>query len=140
MKKVFEFIRWFFYITTCILFVCAANVEISGTEVVSTIMLWEILLSGLITSIITVLLRPGERDSVRISIIKIIAHYFVLCGVMIVYGCWFDWMALNAQGIVMMMISVAVVYLLVYSAGYWLDRKQADEINRKLKGKYRDQE
>ena len=140
MKKVFEFIRWFFYITTCILFVCAANVEISGTEVVSTITLWEILLAGFITSIITVLLRPGERDSVRISITKIIAHYFVLCGVMIVCGCWFDWMVLNAQGVVMMMISVAVVYLLVYSAGYWLDRKQADEINRKLKGKYRDQE
>lgn len=138
MKKVFEFIRWFFYITTCVLFVCAANVQISGTKVVSTIMLWEILLTGLITSIVTVLLRPGEWDSVRISIIKIIVHYLVLCGVMIVCGCWFDWMALNAQGIVMMMISVAVVYLLVYSAGYLLDRKQADEINQRLKGKYRD--
>lgn len=140
MKKVFEFIRWFFYITTCVLFVCAANVWISGTEAVSAIMLWEILLTGLITSIVTVLLRPGERDSVRISIIKIIVHYLVLCGVMIVCGWWFDWMALNTRGIVMMMVSVAVVYLLVYSAGYWLDRKQADEINQRLKGKYRDQE
>lgn len=138
MKKVFEFIRWFFYITTCVLFVCAANVQISGTEVISNIVLWEILLAGFITSIVTVILRPGEHDSARISIIKIIVHYFVLCGVMIVCGCWFDWMELNAQGIVMMMISVAVVYLLVYSAGYWLDRKQADEINQKLSGKYKD--
>lgn len=140
MKKLFEFIKWFFYITTCVLFVCAANIQISGDETVPTITLWQILLSGFITALITVILRPGEQDGGRIGVIKIIVHYFVLCGVMIGCGCRFGWMNLNLNGIVMMAVSVAVVYLLVFLAGYWLDKKQADEINKKLKGKYSDKE
>lgn len=140
MKKLFEFIRWFLYITTCVLFVCAANIQISGNETVSTITLWQILLSGFLTSLVTVLLRPLEQDSSRVAVIRIIVHYFVLCGVMIACGCWFGWMNFNLKGIVMMIVSVAVVYLLVFLAGYWLDKKQADEINQKLKGKYNDKE
>ena len=140
MKKLFEFIRWFFYITTCVLFVCAANIQISGYETVSTITLWQILLSGFLTALVTVILRPGEQDSGRVGMIKIIVHYFVLCGVMIGCGYRFGWVDLTLNGIVMMAISVAVVYLLVFLAGYWLDKKQADEINKKLKGKYSDKE
>ena len=138
MKKIFEFVKWFLYITTCVLFVCAANLLISGVDFVPADMLWQIMLSGFITALVTVLLGPGEQDGIRISVIKIFVHYVVLCGVMIACGYWFDWLELNPAGIIMMVISVAVVYLLVYLAGYWLDRKQADQINQKLKGKYKD--
>ena len=138
MKKFFELIRWFFYITTCVLFVCAANIQISGNETISAITLWQILLSGFFTALITVIFRPVEQDGGRIGVIKIIVHYFVLCGVMIGCGYRFGWMDLNLNGIVMMAVSVAVVYLMVFLAGYWLDKKQADEINKKLKGKYSD--
>ena len=140
MKKVFEFIKWFFYITTCVLFVCAANIQILGGETVPTITLWQILLSGFFTALVTVILRPGEQDGGRIVLIKIIVHYFVLCGVMIGCGYRFGWMDLNLNGILMMAVSVAVVYLMVFLASYWLDKKQADEINKKLKGKYSDKE
>ena len=140
MKKVFEFIKWFFYITTCVLFVCAANIQISGSETVPTITLWQILLSGFLTALVTVIFRPNEQDSGRDGMIKIIVHYFVLCGVMIGCGCRFGWMDLSLNGIAMMAVSVAVVYLLVFLAVYWLDKKQADEINKKLKGKYSDKE
>lgn len=140
MKKILEFIRWFFYITTCVLFVCAANIQISGNETVPAITLWQILLSGFFTALVTVILRPGEQDVGRIGVIKIIVHYFALCGVMIGCGCRFGWMDLNLNGILMMVVSVAVVYLMVFLAGYWLDKKQADEINKKLKGKYSDME
>lgn len=140
MKKLVEFIRWFFYITTCVLFVCAANIQISGDKMVSAITLWQILLSGFLTALVTVILRPDEQDGGRVGVIKIIVHYFVLCGVMIGCGCQFGWMELNLKGIAMMAVSVAVVYLLVFSAGYWLDKKQADEINKRLKGKYSDRD
>ena len=140
MKKLFEFIKWFFYITTCVLFVCAANIQISGSETISAITLWQILLSGFLTALVTVILRPGEQDGGHIALIKIIVHYFVLCGVMIGCGYWFGWMGLNLNGILMMAVSVAVVYLMVFLAGYGLDKKQADEINKKLKGKYSDKE
>ena len=140
MQKIIEFIRWFFYITTCVLFVCAANIQISGDETVPTITLWQILLSGFLTALVTVILGPGEQDSSRVGMVKIIVHYFVLCGVMIGCGYQFGWMELNLNGIVMMAVSVAVVYLLVFLAGYLLDKKQADEINKKLHGKYSDKE
>ena len=140
MRKLFELLRWFFYITTCVLFVCAANVQISGNETVPAIILWQILLSGFLTALVTVVLLPGEQDGGRVGVIKIIVHYFVLCGVMIGCGYQFGWMELNLNGIVMMAVSVAVVYLLVFLAGYWLDKKQADEINKRLKGKYSDRE
>ena len=140
MRRVSEFIKWFFYITTCVLLVCAANIQISGDETIPTVTLWQILLSGFLTALVTVILWPGAQDGVRVSVIKIIVHYFVLCGVMIACGCQFGWMVLNLSGVVMMTVSVAVVYLLVFLASYQVDKKQADEINKKLKGKYSDKE
>ena len=140
MKRVSEFVKWFFYITTCVLFICAANIQLSGGDVISANTLWQIMLSGFVTSLVTVFFRPSEWDGGRAGIIKIVIHYFALCAVMILFGCWFGWMDFDLHGIIMMVISVAVVYFLVYFASYWLDKKQADEINRKLKGKYRDEE
>ena len=140
MRKFFEFIKWFFYITTCIVIVCAANMEISGTETINVNVLWQILLSGFITALITVLLHPLEYGNGFDSIIRIIAHYVALCVVMIILGCQFGWMDFNITGIIMMVISVAFVYMFVYCAGYWIDKKQADEINQKLKTKYTDKE
>lgn len=138
MRKLLEFMKWFFYITTCVLIVVAVNIEIAGDDYIRPVMLWQILLSGFLTSFVTILLRPNEDDGGRLGFIKILIHYFVLCVVMIVCGYWFGWLKLNFRGILMMVVSTAVVYLLVYLAGYWLDRKQAEEINRKLQGKYKD--
>lgn len=140
MKRVAEFLKWFFYITTCVLFVCAANVQFSGGDAVPTSTLWQIMLSGFVTSLVTVVFRPAEQDGGRRAMIKIIIHYIALCAVMILFGCWFGWMSLNVQGIIMMVLSVAIVYFLVYFAAYWLDRKQAEEINKKLKRKYSEDE
>ena len=136
MKRFLEFVKWFLYITTSVLFVCAANMEISGTETINSNVLWQILLSGFITALITVFLRPLEYGNGIGSIIRIIIHYIILCVVMIIFGCQVGWMSFNIAGIVMMTVSVAVVYLLVYCAGYWIDKKNADEINRKLKSRY----
>lgn len=140
MRKIYEFIRWFLYITPCVLFVCAANIQISGDDTIPVRTLWEILLSGFLTALVTIFMRPNEQDNARISIIKIAAHYFVLCVVMIICGSLFGWMKFTPAGIIMMLVSVAVVYLLVYISGYYIDKKQADEINRELKGRYSEKE
>ena len=140
MKRLSEFVRWFFYITTCVLFLFAANMQLSGGDVISASTLWQIMLSGFVTSLVTVIFRPAEQDSGRVAIIKIVIHYLVLCVVMILLGYWFGWMNLNIQGIIMMTLSVAVVYFLVYFATYWLNKKQTDEINQKLKKKYSEDE
>ena len=140
MKKILEFIKWFFYITTSVVFICAANLTISGGNTIFVNTLWQILLCGFLTALVTVLLRPGAKDGGKIMILKIIIHYIILCVVMIICGHWFGWMVFSFADIVMMLVSVAVVYLIVFSAGFWLDLKRADEINQRLKEKYSDKE
>ena len=140
MKIFSDFIKWFLYITTCILIVVAANIMISGKDMIPADTLWQILLSGFLTTLVTVLLWAKEPGNIRSGIIRMLVHYIALCAVMIICGRWFDWMNLSPAGIVMMVISVAVVYALVVLADYWTGRKLADEINQKLKGRYRDGE
>ena len=48
------------------------------------------------------------------------------------------WLEFDISGIVMMLLSVAVVYFLTSFAYYILDRKEAQEINQKLNEKYHD--
>lgn len=140
MKKILEFIKWFFYITTSVLFICAANQALFGEDTVFTQTLWNILLSGFITALVTTLLRPDKKDGGKIMIMKIIIHYIILCVVMIICGHWFGWMDFSLRDIIMMLVSVAIVYLIVFFAGFWIDLKRADEINQKLKEKYSDKE
>lgn len=140
MRKLTEFVKWFIYITTCILIVFAANVSIAGDETIPAGTLWQILMSGFVTAGVTVFLRPSGRGNVWGDVIRIIVHYIILCVIMIGYGCFFGWMHFRVRSIIMMMISVAAVYFLVCLSGYWIDRKQADEINRKLRGKYSEKE
>ena len=140
MRKILEFFKWFFYITTSVLFICAANLALSGVDIISAKMLWNILLSGLITALVTTLLRPDEKDGGKIMIIKIIIHYIVLCVVMIICGHRFGWMEFSLRDIIMMLVSVAIVYFIVFFASFWIDLKRAEEINQKLKEKYSDKE
>ena len=140
MKILSDFIKWFLYITTCILIVVAANIMISGKDMIPADTLWQILLSGFLTTLVTILLWAKEPGNIRSGILRMVVHYIALCVVMIVCGRWFDWLNLSPAGIIMMMISVAVVYALVVLADYWTGRKLADEINQKLKGRYRDGE
>ncbi|MCH5276176.1 MAG: DUF3021 family protein [Lachnospiraceae bacterium] len=140
MRKILEFFKWFFYITTSVLFICAANLALSGVDIISAKMMWNILLSGLITALVTTLLRPDEKDGGKIMIIKIIIHYIVLCVVMIICGHRFGWMEFLLRDIIMMLVSVAIVYFIVFFASFWIDLKRAEEINQKLKEKYSDKE
>lgn len=59
---------------------------------------------------------------------------------MIICGHRFGWRNLNLAGIIMMLMSVAIVYLLTFFSYYLIDLKQAKEINQKLKEKYGDEE
>ena len=69
MRKLLEFMKWFFYITTCVLIVVAVNIEIAGDEFIRPAVLWQILLSGFLTSFVTILLRPNEDDGGRLGFI-----------------------------------------------------------------------
>ena len=127
-----DFIKWFQYITIGVLIVCAVNFSLSGADTIPLMTLWQILLSGFLTTLITMLFYSGKRA----TYMKCGIHFVVLCGVMIPYGYWFGWLSFNAAEICMMILSVAVVYLLAFVAYYLIDLKQAEKINQRLKEKY----
>lgn len=127
-----DFIKWFQYITIGVLIICAANFALSGTDTIPMMTLWQILLSGFLTTLITMLFYSGKR----VTYIKCGIHYVILCGVMIPCGYWFGWLSFNVAGICMMLLSVAGVYLLAFVAYYLIDLKQAKKINQRLKEKY----
>ncbi len=136
MRVLKDFIKWYFYITTGILFVVAGNLALVGAEKIPGNTLWQILISGFITTLVTVTLLPREGKSKVPEWFGIILHYLGLCVTMVISGYWFGWINLNPAGICLMMVSVALVYIIVFGVYYLLDVKQADEINRKLKEKY----
>lgn len=133
-----QFIKWYFYITTGILVIVAANFALYGVKTIPRDTLWQILLSGFITTLVTILLAPRANQSRVKEKIGMLIHYLGLCAAMIISGSWFGWIRLNQAGIRLMMISVALVYIIVYGVDYLLNRKQADEINQKLQEKYPD--
>lgn len=138
MKIISSFIKWYFYITTGILFVCAINMTLSREENIPSDTLWKILLSGFLTTVVTMFFLFRESDSKFVMGYRMILHYLALGIVMILNGRWFGWLEFDISGIVMMLLSVAVVYFLTSFAYYILDRKEAQEINQKLNEKYHD--
>lgn len=132
------YVKCFLYITTGILVVCGINYGLAGAETVTADIFWKILVSGLITAGITIALLPREEDGKLKSYIRFALHYIALCMIMVPLGVWFDWINFNLTGIVTMVIDVGGVYLSAIFAYYIIDKKQADEINKRLREKYGD--
>ena len=136
MKAFIEFIKYYLYITTGILIVCTINLIIAGNEFISVSTLWQILLSGFLTTAVTILLVSKEKNAKPPGIIQYFIHYAVLCIVMMLCGYQFGWMNFDFQGIIMMVVSVAAVYMITFLSDYMINLYYANEINRKLKEKY----
>lgn len=136
MRFLKDFARWFFYISTAILIICAINFGVSDEDLISKHTLWQILLSGVLTAAVTVLLYPNESITGRRFIPRCLLHYGALCAVMLMSGHQFGWLEYNFVGVAMMLVSVAVVYLICMGMYYLVDRSNADKINRKLREKY----
>lgn len=134
MKLMREVFKWFLYITTGILIVTAIMFTVTGDETMPVNTLWKILLAGFLTTIVTVCFKPWKEW----GIIGFVLHYLALCVVMVVCGCMFGWIHLEPAGVIGMMIDVAAVYGIAFVAYWLLDRKQAEEINKKLREKYKD--
>lgn len=132
MKFLKSFVNFFATITTGILIVCAVNFFLSDSTEIPGDTLFQILISGLATALITAVFYYKEIKTHKQFLIILAAHYVLLCGIMIGLGVWFGWMDFNAAGIIMMLISVAVVYGLTILMNYIAAKKDADEINMML--------
>ena len=62
-----------------------------------------------------------------------IAHYLVLCVIIMVLGTIYDWFNLTLKGGIMVALSVAGVYLITSVIAYLLSKGEADEMTKALK-------
>lgn len=139
MKKIGEYIKWYFYITTSILMVVALIFGLYGAKNLPGDTLWQILLSGFLTTLLTIVMVCVEKITSKGTVLVYVGHYISLCAVMIPLGVWFNWINLNLPGIAMMLGAVAAVYLLTFAAYYVIDLRAAKQINQRLKEKYGDE-
>ena len=139
MKILGEAFKWFCYITTGILIVVAVNFTMAGEGMLSVNTLWKIMLAGLLTTFVTLFLHPREFNSKGEILLKVFLLFVVLCVIMVGCGNWFGWIDLDFAGILLMAISVAIVYVIVFGVYWGADIRQADAINQRLKEKYKDE-
>lgn len=103
------------------------------TEKIDFLILPQILLVGILTGAGSVLILEKEEMSVREAIIRQVIHLIYICAVVLGLGAWFDWYTVSVMGVVLMLFSVAAVYVLTYFIDYHQSKKLADRLNEKLK-------
>ncbi len=137
MEKLKLFIKYFFYITAGVLLITAVSFSLSDAQALPKNTLWQVLCSSALTAGVTALFTPQNCRTIGEFAARGLIHYAALCVVMIVCGHSFGWVEYTVSGIAAMMVSVALVYLFTSVAYYIIDCRDADEINRKLREKYK---
>lgn len=103
------------------------------TEKMDFLILPQILLVGILAGAGSVLILEKDEMSVREAIIRQVIHLIYICAVVLGLGAWFDWYTVSVMGVVLMLFSVAAVYVLTYFIDYHQSKKLADRLNEKLK-------
>lgn len=137
MKKLNLFVKYFFYITAGVVLITAASFSMSDAQALPKNTLWQILCSAALTAGVTALLTPQNCRTACEFVLRGTLHYAALSAVMIVCGHSFGWIEYTFRGIAGMLLSVALVYVFTVFAYYIVDRRDADEINRRLREKYK---
>ncbi len=135
MRYIKDIIKYFTFITTGIIILFIVLMLIQGDKELCLSTLIEIPCAGLATSVVTVFLYPFEEQ--KVFFLRILLHYLALCIIMITMGKLFGWIRLNIGGILLMMLSVAVIYIFTFGVTYITSKNEAYEMNQALKSKNR---
>ncbi len=135
MKFFTDLIRYFVYITTGILFVFIVMMLIEGSESISIQKLIQIPCAALVTALVTVIIYSKEAIMKKEFYIRIAVHYLLLCVIMVIFGTAFEWINLDFAGIMIMVISTAVIYAFTFAGAYLSAKSEAENLNRALKNK-----
>ena len=128
-------LHYFVDITIAVLIAAAIFLTISGPQIDSVI-LWEILLSGIITALPTALLLCFDTKNVRLSWILWILHFLVILIVTILLLKTFGWCRITPFSLLMAFFAVVFIYLFTSFVHYLVDRKHASIMNKQLKKRY----
>ena len=128
-------LHYFVDITTAVLIAAAIYLTVSGKQLDSVI-LWEILLSGIITALPTAVLICLDNKSVKLSWILWIVHFIVIYIITLTLLSVFGWCAVTAKSVLLTFLAVVFIYLFTCSVHYLVDRKHTSLMNKQLKKRY----
>lgn len=135
MKKIRIFIECFVAVTTGIVFIAALSYR-SQPEALTSMTLWQILLSAGLCALATALFFPDENTGKLRLWVSLGLHFVSLCAIMIVCGRWFGWVGPSALDALVMVVYVVVVYAFTTGVSYLIECKQVTDMNRQLQKKY----
>lgn len=139
MKNLFsQFIRYFCNITTGTLIVVALAYNLVYKTETSSIVLLQILISAIPTSLITVIIFNVKTENMNLFV-RMIIHYLCICATMIVLGSLFNWIDLSTFGVLFMCLCVAFVYAFTYCIVWISNRENAKSINKALEERYKNE-
>lgn len=132
-------LHYFVDITTAVLIAAALFLTISGQQMDSVI-LWEILLSGLITALPSAVLLCFDTKSPRLSLILWIVHFIVIFCVTLLLLKAFGWCSITPLTVTVTFLAVVFIYVFTCSVHYLIDRKHTAIMNKQLQKRYANKE
>lgn len=132
-------LHYFVDITTAVLIVTAIYMTLSGQQMESKI-LWEILLSGLITALPTAVLICFDTKSVKLSVILWSVHFLLIYVITLFLLNMFGWCSITPVSALITFAAIIFIYLFTCLAHYITDGKHVLLMNQQLKKRYSNDE
>lgn len=128
-------LQLFFLITTCTLFSSALFITIfeHGMKITSEF-LWQILIFSLLGTLSMFILYSEKALSRIEANIRKILHYIAINVLLIGLGLYWGWFSTEHKfQIFVIIINVAVVYAVIEVLLYFINARQAEKLNEKIK-------
>lgn len=130
-------LHYFVDITTAVLIAAALFLTITGQQVNANIM-WEILLSGIITALPSTILLYLDTRSVKLSVVLWLIHFLLIFMTTLFLLKTFGWCRINPTSVRYTFLAVVFIYLFTGFVHYLSDKKNTVWMNQQLKKRYAD--
>lgn len=98
------------------------------------ITLWEIPLLGFLCAVGTDIAMSASSELTANQVrVRIALHYVYINAVVLICGYFFGWYELTVSGVLLMLLTSAVIYAFTFFFTFFKDIKTADKMNRRLK-------
>lgn len=117
----------------------AIYMTISGQQMDSMI-LWEILISGIITALPSALLVCFDAKSGKISLLLWFVHFMLIFFTTLILLKIFGWCSITPISVLITFLAVVFIYLFTCYLHYLIDRRHVSLMNQQLKKRYTNKE
>lgn len=132
----FEFVLNKFYeITAWSLFAAVAMTVLNGgDDTVPASLLWQIPLLSFLGALSSLIYPWDHSMTKKELVLRIIAHYFIMNGIILGGGGFFGWFDIHEPlQVAMMALSVAIIFFIISVYSWTKGNREAQKLNQRLK-------